>query len=118
MSEKTYEPWTSPLGLSTLKSLVPEVVSWPSLKDFQLDILAHVMNGENCLGITATGDGKTASYHLPLQMIDRLMQKGCPEGLKLHHRPARRAIGVVVSPLLGLEVSLVRLLIRRIAQFD
>src|SRR3954451_11629041 len=63
-------------------SLLNSVFGLPGFRGAQEEIVRHVTDGGNCLGLMPTGGGKSLCYQLP-----SLLRKGC---------------GIVVSPLIAL----------------
>ena len=72
------EPYVVPDALSVLNS----VFGLPGFRGEQEAIVAHVVDGGNCLVLMPTGGGKSLCYQLP-----SLLREGC---------------GIVVSPLIAL----------------
>ncbi|KAI0038009.1 P-loop containing nucleoside triphosphate hydrolase protein, partial [Auriscalpium vulgare] len=63
-TERHQYDWTSEAGLNRLKTLVkPHLPFNP--RDFQLLNAARILNGQDVLLVTATGDGKSALVYLP-----------------------------------------------------
>ena len=63
--------WQSELGHSYIRSIVAEKVpQWPDgLHDWQLINIAWILDGEDVLCITATGDGKSAIYSVAIIVL-------------------------------------------------
>ena len=68
--------------MTQLISLLEEKFGFDSFREGQEDIINHIMNGNDCLGIMPTGGGKSICYQLPALTFDGLT--------------------VVVSPLISL----------------
>ncbi|THU92214.1 hypothetical protein K435DRAFT_579073, partial [Dendrothele bispora CBS 962.96] len=60
--------WTDPIGSDILKQIISRrVPQWPNgLRDYQLENIPRVLAGQNILVFTATGDGKSSFYDIPL----------------------------------------------------
>ena len=67
-----------PTALSVLNTLF----GLPAFRGAQEEIVAHVVDGGNCLVLMPTGGGKSLCYQLPA-----ILREGC---------------GIVVSPLIAL----------------
>lgn len=55
---------------------------YDNFKKGQYELISHILNGEDCLGIMPTGAGKSICYQIPALMFD--------------------GISIVVSPLISL----------------
>src|SRR6201982_2455886 len=71
-----------PAGAPDALALLNSVFGLPAFRGAQEEIVRHVTDGGNCLGLMPTGGGKSLCYQLP-----SLLREGC---------------GIVVSPLIAL----------------
>ncbi|KAF8056278.1 P-loop containing nucleoside triphosphate hydrolase protein [Lyophyllum atratum] len=98
--------WQSPIGRDTIQRIVKlKIPGWTEgLRDWQLDLISRILDGEDILVSTATGDGKSAIFAVPLVVL-----------LELKRQPAyypnllRRALpmGIVITPTKGLAGNIV-----------
>lgn len=100
--------WTSSEGISALKSIAAaRIPHWTNgLRPFQLDCVPRILDGQRLLCCTATSDGKSALFSLPIlahfeifahrSQYPKLDVKECP-------------VGIVVTPTKGLAGNIVRL---------
>jgi ATP-dependent helicase YprA (DUF1998 family) len=98
--------WTDPEGISTLKKIIQRrVTQWPNgLRDFQLENIPRVLNGDKMLVFTATGDGKSSFFDVPLLVHMEVSEH--PEVYPPF--PIRKfPVAVVVTPTKGLANSIV-----------
>ncbi|KAI0077292.1 hypothetical protein K474DRAFT_1578499, partial [Panus rudis PR-1116 ss-1] len=60
--------WSSPEGMKTLKSILQRLIpQWPNGPyDWQLQVTAAMLDGDDQIVVTACGDGKTAAAYLHL----------------------------------------------------
>lgn len=56
--------WTSPEGLEKIRTMVRPYLGYDP-KDFQLYNSARILNGQDVICITATGDGKSTLIYIP-----------------------------------------------------
>ncbi|RDB16841.1 ATP-dependent DNA helicase RecQ [Hypsizygus marmoreus] len=98
--------WQSSIGRDTVRRIVKErIPEWTEgLRDWQLDVVCRILDGEDVLISTATGDGKSAIFAVPLVVL-----------LELQRQPMyyadlpRRALpmGIVITPTKGLAGNIV-----------
>ncbi|THU82936.1 hypothetical protein K435DRAFT_795347 [Dendrothele bispora CBS 962.96] len=98
--------WTDTEGINTLKKIVLHHISqWLNgLYDFQLENISCVLDGDKLLVFTATGDGKSSLYNVPLLVHLELAAnlELCPPF------PIRKnRIVVVVTPTKGWAKSII-----------
>ncbi|KAK7028215.1 ATP-dependent DNA helicase [Paramarasmius palmivorus] len=98
--------WCSDQGRLFLKSAVTRCIKfWPNgLRDYQEQWIPHVMDGEDLALFTATGDGKSAFFCVPIAVHNEVAKN--PElypGVLVRER----AVGIVVTPTKGLSESII-----------
>lgn len=100
--------WKSPEGLSVLESVVrTRIPQWERLRDFQQEWIPLVLDGQNLVAFTATGDGKSALFVVPVLVH-----------LEVSNHPALypnisvrdQVVVMVITPTKALATSIVRLL--------
>ncbi|THU81188.1 P-loop containing nucleoside triphosphate hydrolase protein [Dendrothele bispora CBS 962.96] len=98
--------WTDTEGINTLKKIVSRrIPQWPNgLYDFQLENIPRVLDGDKLLVFTATGDGKSSLYDVPL--LVHLELAANPE-LYPPFPIRKNPIAVVVTPTKGLAESII-----------
>jgi superfamily II DNA/RNA helicase len=81
------------------------IPAWTNgLYEWQLDLVAPVLDGVDIFGITATGDGKSVVFGIPILIL-----------LEMNRNPYNypdlpyrlRPIGIVVTPTKGLSGNIV-----------
>ncbi|KAJ7116267.1 hypothetical protein C8R43DRAFT_902419, partial [Mycena crocata] len=99
--------WQDPDGLKTLNTIVKKVVpSWKDgLRSVQEELVAPILDGEDILCCTATGDGKSAAFSVPILTLNeynanRHLYPDLPTRLN--------PVGLVVTPTKGLANNIVR----------
>ena len=77
--------WQDPISLETIQIIVKKVIptSWmDSLHPVKLELVSAVLDGQNILCCTATGDGKSAAFTIPgLVLKYNAHPDGYPAGL-------------------------------------
>lgn len=98
--------WRSELGRQTVQRIVVKLIpAWPNgLYDWQLDLVAPVLDGVDIFGVTATGDGKTVVFGIPILVLLE-MNRNSNEYPDLPYR--LKPIGIVVTPTKGLSGNIV-----------
>lgn len=100
--------WQSSIGLQTIKTIVRKrIPQWENgLYDWQLEIVAKILDGEDVLVVTATGDGKSAIFGVPILIFLELAQNPFyyPD-LPHPEKPS----GIVITPTKGLSTNIVRI---------
>jgi superfamily II DNA/RNA helicase len=93
--------WQDTVGLETIntifKNLKKIIPPWANrLHMVQLELISGILNGQDILCCTATGDGKSAAFSIPCLVLLEYNQnpKSYPANLPTCSRP----IGVVVTP--------------------
>ena len=101
--------WRDPEGLATINTIVKNLIpKWTNgLHPVQLEVVSAILDGEDVLCCTATGDGKSAAFSIPTLVL--LEYKRTP-GTFIAGLPSRdKPIGVVVTPTKGLADNIVSL---------
>ncbi|KDQ19566.1 hypothetical protein BOTBODRAFT_102416, partial [Botryobasidium botryosum FD-172 SS1] len=102
--------WASGQGLRKLKTiLLIKVPKWPDGPyEWQLICVAQVLDGKDVLAITATGDGKSALFYLPILVLQYMRDHPEEEYPPLARGRAAPAspTSIVICPLIGLEDNL------------
>lgn len=71
----------------------------------QLELISAILDGQDVLCCTATGDGKSAAFSIPFLVLleyDKLLEV-YPAGLPMWTRP----VGMVITPTKGLADNIV-----------
>ncbi|KAJ8090935.1 hypothetical protein PM082_024859 [Marasmius tenuissimus] len=102
-------PFRSPTGASTLSVIVQKLVpQWPTgLKPFQHESILKILDQQQLLCITATGDGKSALFAIPILVhleLGRLPSQYPSLNVITRNQP----VGLVVTPTKGLANKIVR----------
>lgn len=99
--------WESPAGLKLLDDIVlKRIPRWPSgLKKGQREAIIRILDEQDVFWITATGDGKSAAFQVPILVHDEISQH--PE-LYPGVEARKKAIGVIAVPTKGLAANIVR----------
>lgn len=63
--------WQDPVGRETIIKIIKKLVlEWKQgLHDWQLDLVVRILDGEDVLCCTATGDGKSALFAAPIIVL-------------------------------------------------
>ena len=94
--------WQDPGGLATINDIVKKLIpTWTDgLHAVQLELVSAILDGEDVLCFTATGDGKSAAFSIPVLLFQAYNNT---TGTYLAGLPTRaKPIGVVVTPTTGL----------------
>jgi DEAD/DEAH box helicase len=99
--------WQDPQGQAVIKEIVK--VKIPAWKDglhlWQLELVSRILDGESALCNTATGDGKSAVFGVPLVvLLEMASNPSAYPDLPYRAKP----IGIVVTPTKGLAANIVR----------
>ena len=64
--------WQGALGRDTINKIVKKLIpSWKDgLRPFQEDMISAMLDGEDVLCCTATGDGKSAAFAVPILVLN------------------------------------------------
>jgi superfamily II DNA/RNA helicase len=98
-------------GREVLQLIVKKLVhQWPNgLLDFQLNTIPIILDNEDLFAITATGDGKSALFAVPI--LVHLEISKSPDLYPKFKIPIRKKpVGIVVTPTKGLANNIVCLL--------
>ncbi|KAL0057544.1 hypothetical protein AAF712_015815 [Marasmius tenuissimus] len=95
-------------GASTLDSIVQKSVpQWPNgLRSFQRQSILKILNQQQLLCITATGDGKSALFAIPI-LVHREIGRNPKEYPQFNVEIRRKPAGLVVIPTKGLANNIV-----------
>ncbi|THU84699.1 P-loop containing nucleoside triphosphate hydrolase protein, partial [Dendrothele bispora CBS 962.96] len=107
MSETPTLHWKDNSGLETIKIIVQRCTSFANrLYSYQLPLIAKILDGEDVLCITATGDGKSALFAIPLVILHEYNTNYhlYPQGFPTRAHP----FGIVITPTKGLANTFVR----------
>ncbi|KAJ7301473.1 P-loop containing nucleoside triphosphate hydrolase protein [Mycena albidolilacea] len=110
MAQKLH--WRAPIGCSTIQKIVKKLIpAWKDgLRPVQEDLVFAILDGEDILCCTATGDGKSAAFSVPILALNEYNNNTSlyPAGLPTRLNP----VGMVVTPTKGLAANIVLELIR------
>ncbi|PBK64862.1 P-loop containing nucleoside triphosphate hydrolase protein [Armillaria solidipes] len=98
--------WTDPEGLETIRRVVSKrIPDWKQgLRPFQEQPITLILNGEDLLLCTATGDGKSALFTVPI--LCHLEVSSLPDSYpKLP--VCKYPVGLIVTPTKGLAFNIV-----------
>jgi superfamily II DNA/RNA helicase len=102
--------WKDPIGRTTLRTIVKKVIPlWKDgLRPVQGDLVAPIPDRDDILCLTATGDGKSAAFSVPILVLDEYNSNPhlYPAGLPTRTDP----VGMIVTPTKGLATNIVRVL--------
>lgn len=57
-------------AISTAVATAKGHISLPDLKDEQMQIIRHIVNGKSCLCVLPTGFGKSVCFYAPPVVLD------------------------------------------------
>ena len=99
------------VGISSSDTIVKKLIpAWTNgLHEVQLDLVSAILDGNDVLCCTATGDGKSAAFSVPTLVL--LEYNKHPEAYVAGLPTRRRPIGVVITPTKGLADNIVRLFV-------
>ncbi|KAF8057176.1 P-loop containing nucleoside triphosphate hydrolase protein [Lyophyllum atratum] len=98
--------WQSSTGKDTIQRIVKDLIpAWTAgLRDWQLDLVSRILDGEDVLVSTATGDGKSAIFAVPLVVLQEIKDRP----LYYSNLPRRTfPMGIVITPTKGLAANIV-----------
>ncbi|KAJ7245376.1 P-loop containing nucleoside triphosphate hydrolase protein [Mycena haematopus] len=99
--------WQDPLGRDTINKIVKKLIpAWQNgLRPVQEDLVAAMLDGDDVLCCTATGDGKSAAFSVPILVLNEYNAHRdlYPAGLPTRSDP----VGMVVTPTKGLAANIV-----------
>ena len=63
--------WQDPVGLETIRTIVKTLIlTWnDGLHPIQLDLVSTILDSQDILCCTATGDGKSAAFAIPCLVL-------------------------------------------------
>jgi superfamily II DNA/RNA helicase len=99
--------WQDPVGRSIIQQFVKaRVPEWTNgLYDWQLNVIARVLDREDVLLSTATGDGKSAIFGVPILVLLEIARN--PSLYPGSPRTTEHPVGLVVTPTKGLAANIV-----------
>ena len=102
--------WQDPVGLETINTIVKKLIpTWMNgLHEVQLELVSAMLDREDVLCCTATGDGKSAAFSVPSIVL--LEYNKHPEAYVAGLPSRKRPIRVVITPTKGLVDNIVRLI--------
>jgi superfamily II DNA/RNA helicase len=100
--------WQSSIGRETIRKIVQKAITqWKDgLRPVQEDLVVPILDGDDIFCCTATGDGKSAAFYVPILVLNEynshpeLYSRGLPT------KPG--PVGVVITPTKGLAHNIVR----------
>jgi superfamily II DNA/RNA helicase len=99
--------WRAPIGRNTIQKIVKKLIpAWKDgLRPVQEDLVSAILDGEDILCCTATGDGKSAAFSVPILALNEYNNNPLlyPAGLPTRLNP----VGMVVTPTKGLAANIV-----------
>ncbi|KAJ7627874.1 hypothetical protein B0H17DRAFT_909704, partial [Mycena rosella] len=101
--------WQTERGRTTIQQIVAtKIPQWAGgLRDWQVTVIAWILDGEDVLCITATGDGKSALFAVPiLVLLEVAKNPATYPGFWDQKR--RTPVGLVIAPTKGLSANIVR----------
>ncbi|KAJ7464089.1 P-loop containing nucleoside triphosphate hydrolase protein [Mycena latifolia] len=98
--------WQTPEGHATIRKIVEEKIpEWQGgLHDWQVMVVAWILDGEDVLCITATGDGKSAIFAVPMIVLLEVARN--PTAYPGFVSP-KKPVGIVIAPTKGLSTNIV-----------
>ncbi|KAJ7906435.1 hypothetical protein B0H13DRAFT_2333469 [Mycena leptocephala] len=99
--------WLSQIGRKPIQQIVKKLI--PAWKDgrrgVQEDLVSAILDGDDILCCTATGDGKSAAFSAPILVLTEYNKNPAlyPTGLPTRSNP----VGIVVTPTKGLAANIV-----------
>ncbi|KAJ6505273.1 P-loop containing nucleoside triphosphate hydrolase protein [Mycena sanguinolenta] len=105
-----YASWTSPEGETALKAIVAsQIPTWKDgLRGRQVQPILRILDGQDVLLCTATGDGKSALFMVPI-LCHVLLSKSVDFFPKFR-RICKDPVGIVITPTKGLARNIVETL--------
>lgn len=98
--------WQDLVGRETVNSIVKSQTPWKNgLYMHQLDLITPILDGDDILCCTATGDGKSASFSITIIVLNEYNKNPnlYPKGLPTRPNPC----GIVITPTNGLSRNIV-----------
>ena len=102
--------WQDPIGLETIQTIVKKIIpTWmDGLHPVQLELVSAILDGQDILCCTATGDGKSAAFAVPALVL--LEYNAHPDAYPAGLPTRKRPIGVVITPTKELANNIVHFL--------
>jgi ATP-dependent helicase YprA (DUF1998 family) len=98
--------WIDDPGRFTIQSIVKLRTGWKAgLRDYQLTLVSRVLDGEDILFISATGDGKSVAFSIPILVLHEYNSNNQLYFPGLPTRPNPMAL--VITPTKGLSNNIV-----------
>lgn len=101
--------WTDDLGRETIQKIVKTCSPYANgLYSYQLELVSLILDGNDALFISATGDGKSCAFSVPILVLNEYNRHPdlYPSGLKTVNFP----FGIVITPTKGLANNIVSLI--------
>ncbi|KAJ7106981.1 hypothetical protein C8R44DRAFT_637810, partial [Mycena epipterygia] len=97
-----------PAGHAAIQRIVKaKIPGWENdLHKWQFIIVAWILDGEDVLCITATGDGKSALLTVPIIVLLEVAKNPGAYSQFFHQK---KPVGIVILPTKGLSANMVRL---------
>ncbi|KAJ7729326.1 P-loop containing nucleoside triphosphate hydrolase protein [Mycena metata] len=99
--------WQDPIGRHTIQTIVKKLIpKWTTgLRPVQEDLVSPILDGDDILCCTATGDGKSAAFSIPILVLNEYNANRhlYPHGLRTCQNP----VGLVITPTKGLASNIV-----------
>ena len=98
--------WQDDIGLETIRSIISKKVpQWPTgLHDWQLPLVAKILDGECLLCSAATSDGKSALFGAPAVILVEISKNpSLYPPLPRKEKP----VSIVITPTKGLSANIV-----------
>ncbi|KAJ7680070.1 hypothetical protein B0H17DRAFT_943514, partial [Mycena rosella] len=99
--------WQTPEGHAIIRKIVEEKIpEWTGgLHDWQVIVVAWILDGGDVLCVTATGDGKSAIFAVPMIVLLEVARNPTA-----YHGYAclKKPVGIVIAPTKGLSTNIVR----------
>lgn len=98
--------WSTPFGHSVIQKIVKKhVPHWPNgLRDWQVPVVARTLDSIHSMNVTATGDGKSGMYYIPI-LIHLALAKD--PSLWPGMACKKYAVGIVVLPINAIATTMV-----------
>lgn len=105
MDENPNISWSDRQGLASLKSLLSRLIlQWPNgPHDWQVEVVAGILDGVKQLLVVGCGEGKTAAAYLLLMVYKELRDN--PEYLRYGSLVPANPVVLMVEPLSDLGIS-------------
>ncbi|KAJ7430782.1 P-loop containing nucleoside triphosphate hydrolase protein [Mycena latifolia] len=99
--------WQTPLGHKIIQRIVKaKIPGWKNgLHHWQLIIVAWILDGEDVLCVTATGDGKSALFTVPIIVLLEVAEN--PAAYPPTFVNQKKPVGIVISPTKGLSANMI-----------